>query len=266
MRTHSPTIRHCCYKLVTGAAVCRRMRRRGFDVKWAYLQGEGKFMGCKVWARAPFGCRLYDKRGVEYVWEVVKPLYGGPDSGRVWYLTFTSWLMSPAAGSFLRCDADACLFDRVLTDGRINLNLYVDDGSTWDSNAVECDKFYGLLARRFTITDDPGVFFLGMNHIDHHSGALTLCSRTYILNICQRGCLLLAGSTPHAVSRRQDCSAESSTAAELVSASTFVGDIAYGVNVLNFVGLEQGTIQMTSTTSRSVTLRRTTRLRTGQST
>ena len=43
-----------------------------------------------------------------------------------------------------------------------------------------------LLARRFTITDDPGVFFLGMDHIDHVSGALTLCSRTYILNLCQR--------------------------------------------------------------------------------
>ena len=106
--------------------------------------------------------------------------------GRAWYLTFTSWLMSPAAGSFLRCDADACLFDRVLAEGRINLNLYVDDGSTWDSNAAECDKFYVALARRFTITDDPGIFFLGMDHIDHHSGALTLCSRTYIFNLCQR--------------------------------------------------------------------------------
>ena len=369
LRTHSPTIRHCCYKLVTGAAVCRGMRRRGFDVKWAYLQGDGKFMGKKVWARAPVDCRLYDERGVEYIWEVVKPLYGGPDSGRAWYLTFTSWLLSPAGMEFLRCDADACLFDRVLDEGRIHLNLYVDDGSTWDSNAVECDKFYLQLARRFTITDDPGIFFLGMDHIDHHSGALTLCSKTYILNLCQRelprplaeykdvqvvsdprlmefyesafnihlpptrafgekyrslvgglgwvapttrpdalftvgiyqraytfptddlygcaigtlvylgqtaelgltfsaaapnaaelraavdsdwsvrrstsgGCLLLAGTTPHAVSRRQDCSAESSTAAELVSASTFVGDIAYGVNVLNFVGLTQGPVQM----------------------
>ena len=54
------------------------------------------------------------------------------------------------------------------------------------------------------------------------------------------GALLLAGTTPHAVSRRQDCSAESSTAAELVAASTFVGDIAYGVNVLNSIGLTQG--------------------------
>ena len=50
LRTHSPTVRHCTYKLTTGAAVVRRMRRRGFDVKWAYLQGEGKFMGKKVWA------------------------------------------------------------------------------------------------------------------------------------------------------------------------------------------------------------------------
>ena len=381
LRTHSPTIRHCCYKLSTGAAVVRRMRRRGFDVKWAYLQGDGKFMGMKVWGRAPIGCRLYDERGVELVWEIVKPLYGGPDSGRAWYLTFTTWLMSPAAGSFLRCDADACLFDRVLAEGRINLNLYVDDGSTWDSNSVECDRFYELLARRFTITDDPGVFFLGMDHVDHVSGALTLSSRTYILNLCQRelprplaeykdmqvvsdprlmefyetafhihaaptrafgekyrslvggmgwvapttrpdalftvgiyqraytfptddlygcaigtlvylgqtaemgltfsaaapnagkmrsavdsdwsvrrstsgGCLLLAGTTPHAVSRRQDCSAESSTAAELVAASTFVGDIAYGVSVLNFVGLTQGTVEI-STTRRQATSRRT---------
>ena len=29
LRTHSPAIRHCCYKLATGAAVVRRMRRRG---------------------------------------------------------------------------------------------------------------------------------------------------------------------------------------------------------------------------------------------
>ena len=118
LRTHSPTIRHCCYKLVTGAAVCRGMRRRGFDVKWAYLQGDGKYMGKKVWARAPFDCLLYDERGVEYIWEVVKPLYGGPDSGRAWYLTFTSWLLSPAGMEFLRCDADTCLFDRVLDKGR----------------------------------------------------------------------------------------------------------------------------------------------------
>ena len=38
------------------------------------------------------------------------------------------------AYEFIRCDADACLFDRVLDEGRIHLNLYVDDGSTWDSN------------------------------------------------------------------------------------------------------------------------------------
>jgi hypothetical protein len=286
------------------------------------------------------------------------------------YLTFSTWLMSPAGWAFSRCDADACLFDRVLeSGGRINLNLYVDDGSSWDSNAAVCDDFYKVLAKRFTITIDPGVFFLGMDHIDHHSGSLTLCSRTYILGLCKRelprplaeykdmqvvsdprlmefyesafhmhqpptrsfgekyrslvggmgwvapttrpdalftvgiyqraytfptddlygcaigtlvylgqtasmglqfsasapnarqlraavdsdwsvrrstsrGALLLAVTTPHAVSRRQDCSAESSTAAELVAASTFVGDIAYGVNVCNFVGLTQGPVGM----------------------
>jgi hypothetical protein len=54
----------------------------------------------------------------------------------------------------------------------------------------------------------------------------------------------LAGAAAHAVSRRQDCSAESSTAAEVVAASTFVGDISYGVNVLNFIGLEQQAVRV----------------------
>ena len=368
LRTHSPTIRHCTYKLVAGAGVVRGMRRRGFDVSWAYLQGDGAFMGQRVYARAPVDCRQYDERGVEMVWLLHRPLYGGPDAGRAWYLTFHAWLTGTDE-SFLRCDSDACLFDRVLTVGRITLNLYVDDGSTWDSNATECDAFYERLGRRFTITGDPGVFFLGMDHIDHACGSLTLCSRTYILGLCQRelprplseykdvqipadprlmefyetafqlhipptaqfgtkyrslvgglgwvgpttrpdvlhtvgilqraytfptddlfgcatqaliylgqtadmgitfsasapdagklraavdsdwsvrrstsgGCLLLAGAAAHAVSRRQDCSAESSTAAEVVAASTFVGDISYGVNVLNFIGLEQQAVRV----------------------
>ena len=69
-------------------------------------------------------------------------------------------------------------------------------------------------------------------------------ARLYLKRSTSGGALLLAGTTPHAVSRRQDCSAESSTAAELVAASTFVGDIQYGVNVLNFVGLTQGPVSL----------------------
>ena len=362
LRTHSPTIRHLTYKLTAGAGVSRGMRRRGFDVKWAYLQGDGKFMGEKVYARAPVDCRQYDERGVEYVWHVVRPLYGGPDSGRAWYLTFATWVVDTEG--FVRCDQDACLFDRVFDDGRINLNLYVDDGTTWDSNESECDSFYERLARRFSITIDDGVFFLGMDHVDYECGALKLSSATYIKSLCHRelprplaeykdmqvcadprlmefyetafqlhvtpsrefnsryrgivgglgwvapttrpdilhtvgiyqraytfstddlygcavqtlvylgqtaemgltfsaaapdarmlraavdsdwsvrrstsgGALLLAGAAAHAVSRRQDCSAESSTAAEIIAASTFVGDIRYGVHILEFIGLPQ---------------------------
>ena len=99
------------YKLAAAAGKVRGMRRRGFDVRWAYLQGDGKFMGQKVYCRAPVDCRTYDERGVEYVWLLMGPLYGGPDSGRAWYLTFCEWLTG-APKNFLRCDADACLFDK----------------------------------------------------------------------------------------------------------------------------------------------------------
>ena len=44
------------------------MRLRGFDVRFAYLQGDGKFMGELEYARTPIDCRTYDERGVEYVW------------------------------------------------------------------------------------------------------------------------------------------------------------------------------------------------------
>ena len=61
-----------------------------FDIDAAYLQG--RYTDRRVFARAPKYFlkyfRKYDERGVELVWHLQRALYGGPDSGRVWYNTF----------------------------------------------------------------------------------------------------------------------------------------------------------------------------------
>ena len=72
--------------------VLDRMRMLDFDIDAAYLQG--RYTDRRVFARAPIYYREYDERGVEMVWHLQRALYGGPDSGRVWYNTFAHFLMT----------------------------------------------------------------------------------------------------------------------------------------------------------------------------
>ena len=90
MRTMSPTIRSASFKMCCAAAALNGSRHTAFDVVAAYLQGT--FSGQRVVARAPPGFRTFDERGVEEVWILLRPLYGEPDAGRIWYNTFAHYL------------------------------------------------------------------------------------------------------------------------------------------------------------------------------
>ena len=86
LRVTAPTLRHSSFKASAAVGVIKGMRRRTFDVTAAYLQGTQ--ITRQIYVRAPPDCREYDERGVEFVWLLLRPLYGEPDAGRVWYNTF----------------------------------------------------------------------------------------------------------------------------------------------------------------------------------
>ena len=84
-------------------------------------------------------------------------------------------------------DYDSCIFTKVFNGGaEMFLNLYVDDGCTWDSDAAIGDAFYDRLAKAFSITTSSGDFYLGMDIIQTDVRFITLTSETYIRGVCAR--------------------------------------------------------------------------------
>ena len=94
LRTHSPAVRSASLKCNFAVGVLDNMRMLDFDIDAAYLQG--RYTDRRVFALAPKYYRKYDERGVELVWHLLRALYGGPDSGRVWYNTFSHFLSGPS--------------------------------------------------------------------------------------------------------------------------------------------------------------------------
>ena len=61
--------------------------------------------------------RKFDERGVEYVWLLQRALYGGPDAGRVWYNTYSHFLIKEETVTpFVRSHFDPSLFVHVCDD------------------------------------------------------------------------------------------------------------------------------------------------------
>jgi hypothetical protein len=193
LRTHSPAVRGSSLKCNFAVGVLDSMRMLDFDIDAAYLQG--RYTDRRVFARAPKYFRKYDERGVELVWHLQRALYGGPDSGRVWYNTFAHFLMKEdQITPFQRCHHEPCTFTHFLdgqTDAngapkRIICSVYVDDGRTWDNCVDVCDGFYERLRQRFSITMDAGTHFMIGMDISFGDGWLKICSSTYINNMCER--------------------------------------------------------------------------------
>lgn len=205
MRTHSPACRASSLKCNFAVGVLHHLRQLDFDVDAAYLQGQ--YVDRRVFCRPPQYFRKYDERGVEYVWLLRRPLYGGSDSGRLWYNTFAEHLMNEPITPMQRCHYEPAGFVHVCDmpvvvsetkttvtlappseTKRILLLAYVDDGRTWDNCAEVCDAFYVRLEQRFSITRGTGSdrqFMLGMD-IQLGEGWVKIYSATYILGMCQK--------------------------------------------------------------------------------
>ena len=58
------------------------------------------------------------------MWLLLRPLYGEPDAGRVWYDTFAHHMIEKEG--FHRSDYDSCIFVKVFENGaEMFLDLYV---------------------------------------------------------------------------------------------------------------------------------------------
>ena len=186
---NSPTVRCEGYKCSEANATIREQDEVQYDYEAAYLNSK---MPRFVVARAPIGMREYDEDGTELYWVVVKALYGGADSGALWYGNVSAYYTEkpPDGLGFTRSHADPCVFSKTLEeDGSMcNTLLHVDDGKFYSDPTpaakAEIDKLQAEVPKKYNITwherNAKETVMLGANNLRISSTKKAISMKAYI--------------------------------------------------------------------------------------
>jgi hypothetical protein len=85
----------------------------------------------------------------EQEYEVVKYIYGLPDSGKAYYEAYSKHLME---NGYLRSKFDICLFYRIDNDERTYICIHVDDTFIFSNAQIHIDRVLQTIQNKFTIT------------------------------------------------------------------------------------------------------------------
>jgi hypothetical protein len=185
---NSPTVRCEGYKCSEANATLREQDEVQYDYEAAYLNS---VMPRFVVARAPMGMREYDEDGTELYWIVVKALYGGADSGALWYGNISKYYTEkePEGLDFNRSHADPCVFGKTLADGSLcNTLLHVDDGKFYNDPTpaakAEVERLKVEIPKKFNVTwhetNAKETVMLGANNLRISPSKKALSMKAYI--------------------------------------------------------------------------------------
>ncbi|PPR84446.1 hypothetical protein GOBAR_AA36262 [Gossypium barbadense] len=177
----SPVVKHSSIRVLLAMVAKSDLELEQLDVKTAFLHGE---LEETIYMRQPEGFTVPGKE--DHVCLLKKSLYGLKQSPRQWYKRFDSFMIQHG---YTRCDYDACVYHRKLSDGsHIYLLLYVDDMLIASKNMSEINKLKSQLSGEFEMKDlGAAKKILGMDiHRDRKAGKLRVSQKNYIEKVLQR--------------------------------------------------------------------------------
>lgn len=128
------------------------------DVKTAFLNSE---LDEDIYMRQPPG--FEDQEHPDWVWKLLKAIYGLKQSGRQWNKTLDDFLRKEGF-NFVRSEADHSLYVLRKDNKTIWLLVYVDDMLLASNCRKFLDVFKGALSKRFEMKDlGEARHFLGMH-------------------------------------------------------------------------------------------------------
>lgn len=162
-----------------------KIMMRATDATNAYLHAE---MDTKVYMQQPRG---FQRGQHGDVCELLKAVYGCPQSGRLWFKKLTSTIMAAAdtLGASVTVDqgkADECLFVLRRGDEWVKSLYHVDDGAHSFNSQALYDEFLAHLQLTLDIKDMPLDHFLGLQVRRGDDGVVHLCQSTYIDTVLER--------------------------------------------------------------------------------
>jgi Reverse transcriptase (RNA-dependent DNA polymerase) len=147
-KTTSPTMRMESFRVILHLGASQGWDIQQIDVKCAYLNGE--LTEDEVfYMEQPTG--FEDPNNPDFVWAMLRGLYGAKNSGRVWNRTMNDALVN--RWGFTRLPCEYCIYMRRSNSGVIFVGVHVDDFLSTASSRSENARFKDELRELWKIND-----------------------------------------------------------------------------------------------------------------
>jgi hypothetical protein len=175
--TYSPTVSWPAIRLALSMVLLHGWHAKQIDFVLAYPQAPA---ARPMFMEIPKGCELPGHNSKDWVLSVPRNIYGGKDSGRVWYLHLKAKLLSIG---FKISKHDECVFYK----GKAMYVLYTDDSILVGPDQKELDNIIKeMQSSGLNMTHEDGIEdFLGVT-IDHKpDGTIHLTQKRLIQSILE---------------------------------------------------------------------------------
>jgi hypothetical protein len=178
----APTARLESLRAIAHIAALRNWELHQFNIKTAFLNGilpedEQAFM------EQPQGFEVPGKE--DWVYHLLKSIYGMKQASRVWNTTFNGEIVS---WGFLWLPCEWCVYYHSSPSGTVIFSVHVDDIFAAASSKQELESFKALLQSKWEISDlGPAKFALGIAITrDRPSHSIFLSQTAYIDHLLLR--------------------------------------------------------------------------------
>ena len=164
--TYSPVVNWIFIRFLFILALLNNWHTAQIDFVMAYPQAK---LDTPKYMHLPRGIVMSDENEQKHVLKIKQNIYGGKDSGRIFYKHVAGRLVNN-----MKCTksaVDDCVFYR----GHVIFCFYVDDGLVFFSDVNEGRKFMDDLKKTFKIEEKGDVNdYLGVNICTHEDGSIEM--------------------------------------------------------------------------------------------
>lgn len=177
--TFAPTPKWASLRAILALAALEDLELDSVDISSAFLNGE---LHEEVYMRQPEG---FEQRGNDWVWRLLKSLYGLKQAGRVWHEKLHSVLSSMGFERII-CEHSVWVFQR--HDVRIIIPVFIDDMTIATKSKEDSQRVKEELKKHFKLRDlGPTSWLLGVEiKRDRANHILSLSQKQYALDVLKR--------------------------------------------------------------------------------
>ncbi|TFY71470.1 hypothetical protein EVG20_g1549 [Dentipellis fragilis] len=177
--TFAPTPRWSALRAVLALAAIEDLELESIDISSAFLNGD---LEEEIYVRQPEG---FTEKGPEWVWRLLKSLYGLKQAGRCWHKKLNE-VLEALGFHRIKCEHSIWVYQR--DDVRIIIPVFIDDMTIASKSQAAIQKVKDDLRAHFKFRDlGPTSWLLGVEITrDRSTRTLSLSQRQYTLDLLER--------------------------------------------------------------------------------